>query len=308
MKITTMNNRTLKKTMLSTSLTLALSGLQGSIALATPACYPDNNVIVNTPEINSSQDISGAPTENTEVQINELPDKINRVFDKLENADEVKYYSFTALRGQKVMINDVLRGAEGSYWKIEYNITGNWQTVSKFAPLITASLTAGQKVQLRITHPAGVRVQSDKHFHIDFGSAPYAHNVRIETEGPKTGTYFWTSTFRDRIMWATNIRDSTGQLLEGATVDFVINADDQNPANKVTSQRVTTTGGIVEYVSFPACSGRHVTTPFTGVYDFKTKWRATYNTGHWKVSVRGNPSTGISPVSITQICSMNISG
>jgi len=35
-------------------------------------------------------------------------------------------------------------------------------------------------------------------------------------------------------------------------------------------------------------------------------WQAVYNTGHWHVSVRGNPSTGISPVPITQICSMKI--
>lgn len=303
-----MNNITLKKTMLATSPFLVLSGLYGSTTLATPACDPDDSQQANTTESNTNQDFTGALTEVTNVQITDLPDKINSVFDKLENAGDVKYYSFTALRGQKVMINDVLRGAEGSYWKIEYNITGNWQPAPTFEPLITPSLTAGQKVQIRISHPVGVPVQSNKYFQIDVGSAPYAHTIRIETEGPKTGSYFSTSTFRDRIMWATNIRDSTGQLLEGATVDFVINTDDQNPSNEVRSRRVTVTGGIVEYVSFPACSGRHVTTPFTGVYDFIRKWQATYNTGHWHVSVRGNPSTGISPVPIAQICSMKIIG
>lgn len=304
----TMNNCTLKKTLLATSIFLALSGIYGSTALATPACDPDTLQQANTLEGKSTQEPTDALTDVTDVQITDLPDKINSIVDKLESAGDVKYYSFTALRGQKVMINDVLRGVEGSFWKIEYNIAGDWQSLPTSESVITASLTAGQKVNLRVSHPAGMLFQSDKYFNIDFGSAPYAHNIRIETEGPKTGTYFMTSTFRDRIMWATNIRDSTGQLLEGATVDFVIRPDDQNLSNKVKSRRVTVTGGIVEYVSFPACNGRHVTTPFTGVYDFKTKWRATYNTGHWQVSVRGNPSTGISPGSITQICSMNVSG
>ncbi|MFK7701158.1 hypothetical protein [Pseudomonas caspiana] len=303
-----MNNCTLKKTLLATSIFLALSGIYGSTALATPACDPDTLQQANTLEGKSTQEPTDALTDVTDVQITDLPDKINSIVDKLESAGDVKYYSFTALRGQKVMINDVLRGVEGSFWKIEYNIAGDWQPLPTSEPLITPPLNIGQKVQLRISYPAGVRFQPDKYFNIDFGSAPYAHNIRIETEGPNTETYFSTSTFRDKIMWATNIRDSTGQLLEGATVEFVINTDDQDPSREVTSRRVTVTGGIVEYVSFQGCSGRHVTTPFIGVYDFIRKWQATYNSGHWRVSVRGNSSTGISPVSITQICSMKIIG
>ncbi|WP_122666102.1 hypothetical protein [Pseudomonas viridiflava] len=303
-----MNKCTRKKTMIATSLFLALSGVYGSTALAIPACDPDASQQANLAETSSHQDLTGVTPEPADIQITELQDKINSVVGKLESASDVKYYSFTALRGQKVMINDVLKGTNRSHSNIEYNSAGSWQTLPTLDPIITAPLTIGDKVQLRISHPAGVPFQADQYFHIDFGSAPYAHNIRIETEGPKTGTYFSTSTFSHKIMWATNIRDSTGQLLEGATVDFFIRADDQNPSSDVRSRRVTVTGGIVEYVSFPGCSGRHVTTPFTGVFDFVRKWQATYNTGHWKVSVRGNPSTGISPVSIAQICSMKIIG
>lgn len=206
------------------------------------------------------------------------------------------------------MIYDVPQGTEAPYWNIEYNITGNWQPLPQYESLITPPLTIGQKVHIRVSHPAGGPIHPDRNFHIDFGSAPYAHNVRVEPEGPPTGSYFWTSTFRHQIMWATNVRDSTGHLLEGATVDFVINVDDENPATKVTSRRVTVTGGIVEYVNFTDCNGRHVTTPFKGVFDFITMWQATYNTGHWHVSVRGNPATGSSPVPITQVCLMKIIG
>jgi hypothetical protein len=302
----TMSNHAFRKTLLNASLIWALSGLHGATAAATPECDPGNTQLAGPTENISNEEPTEAPSKTSNVEIVDLPDKINRIFDKLETASDVKYYSFIALRGQKVMINDVQRGAEGSHWKIEYNITGNWQTASEFESLITPPLSVGQKVQIRISHPTGVPAQLDKYFDIDFGSAPYAHNVRIEPEGPPTGTYFRTSTFRHRIMWATNIRDSTGQLLEGATVEFVINVDDQDPSNTVRSKRVTVTGGIVEYVDFPECSGRHMTTPFTGVFNFVTKWRAAYNTGHWRMSVRGNPTTGSSPVSITQVCAMKV--
>ena len=292
--------------MLATSIFLALSGLCGSTALATPACDPDTSQQANIAESEIDKEPTAVLTESTGIQVIDLPDKINSVVDRLESASDVKYYSFTALRGQKVMVNDVLQDADKSYFKIEYNITGTWQPVPKYESLITPLLTVGKMVQIRVSHPDGAPFHPDKHFHIDFGSAPYAHNIRIETEGPKTGSYFWTKTFRDKVMWATNIRDSTGHLLEGATVDFVLADDEQNSSNEVTSRRVTVTGGIVEYVSFPACSGRHVTTPFTGVYDLTTKWQATYNTGRWRVSIRGNPATDSSPVPITRICSMKL--
>jgi hypothetical protein len=107
-------------------------------------------------------------------------------------------------------------------------------------------------------------------------------------------------------MWATNIRDSTDHFLEGATVDFILQPDDQNPSSTLTSQRITITGGIVEYIDFQSCTGRHSTNPFTGVYDNVRWWRAGYNTGNWHVTVRGNPNTGISPVPITQICKIGI--
>jgi hypothetical protein len=303
-----MNSHALKKTVLATSFFLSLIGLYGSTALPAPECEPGSSEQTDTSESKNNQGPTEALVEAPTVQVIDLPDKINRLYDKLKNANEVKYYSFTALRGQKVMINDVLRGTEGTYWNVEYNIAGHWQPAPKYDSVITPLLTPGQKVQLRVSHLVGEPFHPDKYFHIDFGSAPYAHYVRIETVAPPTGSQFWTKTFRDQIMWATNIRDSTGHLLEGATVNFVITADDQHPsnANMAESQRVTVTGGIVEYVNFPACHGRQVTPIFTGVYDFINKWQVTYNTGHWHVSVRGNPAANSSPVPITQICTMKL--
>ena len=84
-----MNNLTFKKTMIATSLLLALSGLYGSTALATPDCDPNNSDQANTTESKSDQYLSDTFTEAADVQITELPDKINSVIDKPATASEV---------------------------------------------------------------------------------------------------------------------------------------------------------------------------------------------------------------------------
>lgn len=81
-----MNNVPLKKTMLVASLSLALSGLISSTVLATPDCEPKNIELANTTESKSH----GAITEATDIQITELPDKINSVIGKPATASEVK--------------------------------------------------------------------------------------------------------------------------------------------------------------------------------------------------------------------------
>jgi hypothetical protein len=299
-----MNSHTYKRAILATSTLVLLAGLYGTTTLAIAACDPENTQEAPTDNINTPQESSAKPAEVIDTEITELPDKINNLIDKLANKSDVKYYSFTALRGQKLMINDVQRGPQRPYWNIEYNLTGEWQSLPTYDAFITPSLSEGQKVLIRISHPKNVPLQTDNYFNVDFGSAPYTHNIRIETAAPDTGTYFWTKTFRSRIMWSTSIRDSTDHYLDGATVDFVINKDDLDPSSTLISQRVSTADGIVEYIDMPPCIGRHATPPFVGANRYK--WRVNYNSGHWHVSVRGNPDTGISPVSITQICDINI--
>lgn len=81
-----MNNVTFKKTMLTTTLLLILGGLYGSTVLATPDCNPDNSEQTNTPENKRP----GAVTEAIDIQITDLPDKINSVIGKPATASEVK--------------------------------------------------------------------------------------------------------------------------------------------------------------------------------------------------------------------------
>jgi hypothetical protein len=47
-----------------------------------------------------------------------LADRLNKIVDTLENPEGVKHYSFTAVRGQKVMIREIRHLPEKSPWKI----------------------------------------------------------------------------------------------------------------------------------------------------------------------------------------------
>ncbi|MEB0042006.1 MULTISPECIES: hypothetical protein [unclassified Pseudomonas] len=59
-------------------------------------------------------------TEIAQPQYTVLPDKLNTMTGTLDNDLDVKYYTFTAVRGQKVMIHELGRTSANSPWKIEY--------------------------------------------------------------------------------------------------------------------------------------------------------------------------------------------
>ena len=84
-----MNSRTLKKAMLAVSFFLSLIGLYGSTALATPDCEPGSSQQTDTRESKSNQESTNALVETSTVQVIDLPDKINRLKEKLKNANEV---------------------------------------------------------------------------------------------------------------------------------------------------------------------------------------------------------------------------
>lgn len=138
-----MNSHPYKKTALTASILIVLSGAFGSMAGADPACNQDNTQTASTGTNVAVLTPSAELAEPTDAELTDLPDKINSIFDKLESANDVKYYSFTALREQKVMINHIQQAAENSYWKIEYNIGAKWQPAPTFDSIITPTLPVG---------------------------------------------------------------------------------------------------------------------------------------------------------------------
>lgn len=234
----------------------------------------------------------------------EMADKLNTIIGTLDNDDDVKYYSFTAIRGQRVMIHDAQRGPRGSQWKIEYKIDSDWKPAPTFDSFISAKLLPQQQVLMRVSRANGVPVPPERRFHIEFGSAPFTSHTSVSGDADQFAIYFSTHKFMREVQWAAGIEDSTGHPVEGATVEFLMKME---TGSDVVSQRTTgPSGGITEVVKLQDCFGTNTSKPFVGVYDFKTRWEVSYNTGHWYISVRGNKSTGVSPVPLAHICSAKI--
>ncbi|MFJ3484149.1 hypothetical protein ACIPL1_12320 [Pseudomonas sp. NPDC090202] len=259
--------------------------------------------VINVGSVNAGT--QSAPAVNP--QIVELPDKLNTVIGTLDSDDDVKYYSFTALRGQKVMIHDAQRGTKGSQWKIEYKIDGDWKPVPTFDSYISAKLQPQQPILMRISRAGGIVLPPGQRFHVEFGSAPFTSHTRVSGDADQFAIYFSTHKFRHQVEWVAVIQDSTGHPVEGATVEFSMTMDHLGASPTVISKRTTgPSGGLAETLKLNDCQGTKTSQPFVGVYDFKTKWQVSYNTGHWHISVQGNKSTGVRPVPLAHICSAKI--
>jgi hypothetical protein len=250
--------------------------------------------------------------EETEPVAIDLPDELNKIRGSLEIGEVAKYYSFTAIRGQKVMIREIRYNDQPSPWKIEYKIGQEWRTLPSQESYITEDLPPQQKVQMRISNDPGKRVPLGTAYELEFGSAPHLRDNKIVGEGDKYAIHFNVYKFVSRFEWTVYVRDSKGHPVKGATVELDMDIDDESPSGSVRFQAVSNTAGyIYKPLSLPPCVGKNTTAPFVGVYDFKTKWQLTYNTGSWVMHPLGHPNGGIgarnrSEVPLVHICTQKI--
>jgi len=113
----------------------------------------------------------------------ELPDKLTRVIGIPDNENDVKYYSFTSIRGQKVMIHNGRSRARGPDWTVEYKIEKEWVQVPPDHSFVSADLSPNQKVLMRVSSSPGMDFIAGDYFAIEFGSAPFINQKRTEISG-----------------------------------------------------------------------------------------------------------------------------
>lgn len=144
---------------------------------------------------------------------------------------------------------------------------------------------------------------------VEFGSAPQIDRRLTEVSGDSDWflAYFNDHLFRNELTWKTRVTDSKGHPMEGAMAHFVILPDVYKPHKITIKEYITDASGFISgKMKFDECIGKNRTPPFTGVFDATTKWRVTYNTGYWHLSVRGNDAGSMNVSPLTQICSSNL--
>lgn len=305
-----MNNKISKTSALRITMALALSGLNGGTVSAMAFFDAEQHESLNLKKSDiitvADAEPSGNPPKTVEPQITELPDKLTRVYGRTNSANDKIYYSFTSLRGQRVMIYNLPTRAQGPDWNVEYKIDKEWIQVPVKHSFISSDLQPNQKILMRISSSPGMIVDAGDTFVVEFGSAPYISRTRTELSGDYQWflAYFHDHFFRHNLSWRTTIIDSKGLPVEGAMVHLVINPDEHEPNKVMIKEYITDSSGVISgNMRFDDCLGRHTTPPFTGILNTRLKWRATYNTGYWSFSVRGNDIGGIEPSPLTQMCS-----
>lgn len=202
-----------------------------------------------------------------------LEDKLNGLNGYLKDNAEIKYFSFTAVRGQNVMFRDVrqskIRSLGVAY---EYKDGGLWKSLPGDGVRIFDNLQSGQEIIIRLfKRPNSNAVLRSYDFR--FGSAPYhatADLIRSDAQGlPLYAGIF--QAFRE-INWSIHIHDSTGHPLEGAKASIEVGV-----AKKV-DLYTAANGRAAATIALPACEGSMVSRSFsTGNGTSQRWWNLRYN-------------------------------
>ncbi|MBX8530662.1 hypothetical protein K5D32_13390 [Pseudomonas cichorii] len=215
------------------------------------------------------------------VQVIELPDKLNTIIDSLANDADVKYYSFTAIRGQRVLINQI--NPENSPWLIEYKESDTWKTKHGDEAFATPNMNPGQQVQIRVSKKSYRNIKKDEHYKILFGSAPRLADTEVTGDVEHFNTQFGKHRAYRVLNWQTRIVDYKGHPLEGVRVTLELNTNQNSNSKNILSQGISNKSGFFRTsLALPECQGEDRTEPFwLWQYGFRTKWQLTYNTGYW---------------------------
>ncbi|MBX8497746.1 hypothetical protein [Pseudomonas cichorii] len=232
---------------------------------------------LNMNPVNTMAD-SGAPAT---AQAIELPDKLNTIIDSLANDADVKYYSFTAIRGQRVLINQI--NPENSPWLIEYKESDTWKTKHGDEAFATPNMNPGQQVQIRVSKKPQRIIPKDASYEILFGSAPRLADIEMTGDVEHFNTKFGRHKAYRVLNWQTRVVDYKGHPLEGVRVTLELNTNQNLNLKHTLSQKTSNKSGFIRTsFSLPECQGKESTEPFwLWQYGFRTQWQLTYNTGYW---------------------------
>ncbi|MEE4911270.1 hypothetical protein V2K30_19655 [Pseudomonas alliivorans] len=212
-----------------------------------------------------------------------LSDKIHEISQILESNSAVHQYSFTAIRGQ-----DVLLTTPGSQydklWKVEYQIDGaTWKPKPYAGAQKISGLNPGSQVNVRVLAVEGVKFASTE-YRIVFGSFPHMNYDLLNEKGILPISAFQqylegflaTQAFKEATLEAT-FTDSKAYPLEGGQLKFSLTTGTKQNIEKVfISDRE---GKISQLIEFRRCEGGW---PADDIYEFTDKTRYTWSTRYEK--------------------------
>ena len=246
-----------------------------------------------------------------------LPDSMNKVSGNLDNANDVDYFDFKAVRGQAVSM--YLAGDDSgsrNQWIFERFDGVNWIVVPAGSTSTYPSVTPGTTVKVRVRANPAVTQDPSKYYKLSLGSAPRLNSSQVTGDNivRVPASIFWMATQAGRTLnWTTNWSDSTGAPLLGVTPVLRVDKRFEGTEFHWTDFKATTNSAGTSQASaaLGTCFGdNRVQYPdsSTGV---KYTWDTTFNFGGWRIELDEFPGVGVGGdnvqyVTFGHICTQDI--
>ncbi|MGY2378247.1 hypothetical protein ACW9IB_27420 [Pseudomonas sp. SDO524_S393] len=246
-----------------------------------------------------------------------LPDSMNKVTGNLDNANDVDYFDFKAVRGQSVSM--YLAGdASGSrnQWIFDRFDGVNWVTIPAGSTSTYPSVTPGTTVKVRVRANPAVVQDPSKKYQLSLGSTPRLNTSSVKGDNivrvPVSVFPLATQTART-LNWSTQWSDTTGAPLLGITpvlrVDKRFDGAEFHWADFKTT--TNSAGASLASAGIGDCFGDYrvvIPDSSTGV---AYNWDTTFNFGGWRIELEEFPGVGVGGdnvpyVSLGHICTQDI--
>lgn len=215
-----------------------------------------------------------------------LSDRIHQIEQTLQSDTSVDRYSFTAIRGQDVLLATPGLSVLNRVWKVEYQVDGGEWTLKKYnGPEAFRSLTPGARINIRVMASDGARFDKAG-YRIVFGSYPHMRYDLHDEEGflkiPYGLTdppFLATQAFTKALLEGT-FTDSKAYPLEGGVMGFELEPHDG--MKKITRSFTSDAEGrISELFEFDRCESGKYAGNFVHKHNGRNTWSTQYLAGKY---------------------------
>lgn len=253
----------------------------------------------------------------------QLPDTLNYITGNSDTASDLDYFSFKALRGQKVgAYFDGVKESDRGQWIFERFDGTNWIVIDPKQKITWPSPTVNGVVNVRVRANPAASWNATARYKLSLGSTPevVSHSVqgdnviRIPASANDFDPFMTTQAART-LSWGSTWADSTGQRLMGLTpyleVDKHVNRGSYIPVYTPYYGSVTGSSGAASgTVNLGNCSGEATVQYVAYDSGYKNTWETNYNFGVWRLRIEEYPDIGVggptSYVSMAHICSQRL--
>jgi len=230
------------------------------------------------------------PQETTKPVHTALPDKLNHIVSSITSATGVHYYSFKAVRGQKLLVAWNEGVAVPPSVQFEYYSNGQWNAKQLVGPLVFSSIKAGQELVVRFSHKQDMPFVPGQKYDIFIGSYPVLKRYELKGEpgvlkipsGYSDLSWNAVQAYTDVTMegFFTDTKDFP---LEGAVARLKVELDQSRIPLINHDATSDSTGKILALVTMGRCAGGYEARDFTHYDHGSNTWRSYYYEGSWLI-------------------------